>query len=169
MLNFYVAQVSKVRKTKKKRGTASSGEDTDGDQTNDEGIVPPAPRPKPRRVTRSNPNVDGDVEESTGDERAPVTPKARPRPRPKDAKTLPEANLEGEDEPSQTSQPGSPMEAGTPPDAPEPDQALVTPKSARKRPRSDDEDMDELPNGTEDAPESPAEPEIQVRRKRIRH
>lgn len=42
------------------------------------------------------------------------------------------------------------------------------PPTARKRPRSP-ERTDEIINGVDSAPGSPEEPEIQVRRKRIRH
>jgi len=156
------AQAPKVKRARKKGATAaaSSGEEESGaERIHDED----ATRPKSRRVTRANPDADT-AEEGTGDERAPVTPKARPRPRPKATfrRKTPEATVEGE-----PSQPGSPLGTLTPSEGPVDAEETQTPRSSLKRPRTDDEE-EVAPNGTADG-DVEETPDIQVRRKRIRH
>jgi len=57
---------------------------------------------------------------------------------------------------------------------PVPAAVTPTPKSSRKRPRTDDEEeLGNIPNGVTTGDDAPSEeegtPEIQVRRKRVRH
>jgi len=157
-------QAPKMKRARKKGASAaaSSGEEESGvERTHDEDST----RPKSRRVTRANPDADT-AEEGTGDEHAPVTPKARPRPRPKATfrRKTPEATDEGE--PSH-SQPDSPLGALTPSEGPADAEETQTPRSSLKRPRTDDEE-EVAPNGTADG-DVEGTPDIQVRRKRIRH
>lgn len=166
------AQAPKTKRAKKKGAAAAASggeEESEAERTQDEGAPPPAPRPKSRRVTRANPDADT-AEEGTGDEHAPVTPKARPRPRPKATSRhkTPEATPEVDIvEPSRD---GSPLDALTPSEGPAEDEETQTPRSSLKRPRTDDDDDDNevAPNGTADS-EAEGMPDIQVRRKRIRH
>jgi cohesin complex subunit SA-1/2 len=155
------AQAPKTKRGKKKgaNAAASSDEESGAERTHDED----ATRPKSRRVTRANPDADT-AEEGTGDERAPVTPNTRPRPRPKATfrHKTPEVNDEGE-----PSQPGSPLGALTPSEGPVEAEEIQTPRASLKRPRTDEEE-DAAPNGAADI-DAEGTPDIQVRRKRIRH
>ena len=64
------------------------------------------------------------------------------------------------------SQPASPLDALTPSEGAAEAEETQTPKSSLKRPRTNDEEI--APNGTADS-ETEGIPDIQVRRKRIRH
>ncbi|KAF8153202.1 hypothetical protein B0H34DRAFT_800432 [Crassisporium funariophilum] len=162
---------TKIKKTRKnaKSGAAagSSGEESEGEKTLDE-EEPSRPRPKPKRVTRANPTIEED--DGTADEDAPVTPKARPKPSATyRLKTPPQASHE--DGTNARSRSASPLRSATASDAEgEPDQT-VTPKSSLKRPRTDDvEEESDIPNGLSDGHSGVDDiPDIQVRRKRIRH
>ena len=160
-----------MRRTKKKAGTGD--DETDGEIANEAGGTHKTQRSS-RRVTRSNPS--GGLDESTGDEEpvTVVTPKAKPRPRPRpvrrhktpsgaDAAEENVTMVESLDIPASSSSPSRVQVV----------EAIVTPQSSRKRPRSEareDEEMSEAPNGRESAPPgTPEEPEIEVRRKRVRH
>lgn len=78
-------------------------------------------------------------------------------------------------EDGQESLSGSPLPAVTPSDEEqgleEPtNNEIVTPKSSLKRPRTDgDEEAIAAPNGTSDLDHLDGTPDMQVRRKRIRH
>lgn len=173
----------KVRKTRKgaKGGAAaaSSAEESEGEKTLDEDEG--APRPRPKRATRANPVVE--EEEAALDEGNrldPVTPKARPRPRPRPIHRdkTPTGSLHGSEN-GQRSPLGSPLPPVTPSDGggeqgleEEPNNEIVTPKSSLKRPRTDgnDEALEAAaPNGSSDPDHLEGTPDMQVRRKRIRH
>ena len=170
MLTFIVvitnpsaAPATKARKPKKRAG--NDGDETEGERTNDEGQEAGLPRRRSSRVTRSHPGEDV----STGDEGMPVTPKPKrkPRPRPITKQKTPEGVAVEEQLP-----PDSPKDADSPSGQigqieSQPPSAS-DPPTARKRPRSP-ERTDEIINGVDSTPGSPEEPEIQVRRKRIRH
>ena len=178
------AQVPKVKKSRKgaKGGAAatSSAEESEGEKTLDEDVAAPRPRPrpKPKRATRANPVIE---EEAAPDESNkpddPVTPKARPRPRPIHRDIIPPGSLNGSEN-EQNSLPGSPQPPVTPSDE---EQGLgepnnnetATPKSSLKRPRTNDNgEAIEAPNGTSDADALTnvyGTPDMQIRRKRIRH
>lgn len=172
-----LAQVPKVKKPRKsgksEAAAASSAEESEGERTLDEAEAAPRPRPKPRRVTRANPVI----EEATideGNEPGPVTPKARPRPRPIHQNKTPTGSLLGSDN-GQKSRSGSPLPSFTPSDGEGeqggPNNEVVTPQSSLKRPRADDEVLD-APNGTSDSDDLVdvnGTPDMQIRRKRIRH
>jgi cohesin complex subunit SA-1/2 len=159
------AQTPKVKRTRKKAGTGIGGDDTDGEIT--EGGPPKGPpRRTSRRVTRSNP--DGGLDESTGDEEppAPVTPKAKPRPRPRPRRRQATPSEKGAAE--EDIVPDSGANPASPSRVPEPQvERLATPQPSRKRPRSEEREEEEAPDGR--VPGSPEEPEIEVRRKRVRH
>ncbi|CAA7269932.1 unnamed protein product [Cyclocybe aegerita] len=178
------AHAPKVKKSRKKGAAAgSSGEDTDGERTNDEEpAAEHVARPqRPRRSTRSKRATAAD--EGTGDDEVEATPKARPRPRPRAnyRRKSPSPSKESPAPEPEPSPPASPMEPLTPMDdsEPEPEPEPTTPKPAsRKRARTEDEESDgnePAPNGI--APAASAqqsesgggEVDIQVRRKRIRH
>ncbi|KAJ3515607.1 hypothetical protein NLJ89_g1655 [Agrocybe chaxingu] len=171
----------KVKKSRKKgAAVGSSGEDTDGERTNDEdpAAEPAARPPRPRRSARSKRRTAAD--EGTGDDEVEATPKVRPRPRANYRRKSPPPSKENP-APVPEPSPASPMEPLTPMDdsEPEPEPEPTTPKPAsRKRARTEDEepnDNEPAPNGI--APATPAqqsegeggEVDIQVRRKRIRH
>ena len=175
----------KVKKSRKgaKSGAAaaSSAEESEGEKTLDEDETAPRPRPKPRpkRTTRANPVVEEEValdESNKPDD--PVTPKARPRPRPIHRDKTP-TSLHGSEN-GQHSLPGSPPPPVTPSEEEEqqepgePSNEITTPKSSLKRPRTNDDDGQarEVPNGTSNLDpltNVDGTPEMQVRRKRIRH
>ena len=167
-------KVRKARKgTKGGAAAASSAEESEGEKTLDEDEA--VPRPKPKRATRANPVL----EEAALDESNPVTPKARPRPRPIHREKTPTRSLHG-NENGQKSIPGSPLSPVAPSDGEqglgeEPNNEIATPKSSLKRPRIDndgDEEALEAPNGTSDPDHSinvDGTPDMQIRRKRIRH
>jgi len=167
MLTFIVvitnpsaAPATKARKPKKRAG--NDGDETEGERTNDEGQEAGPPRRRSSRVTRSHPGEDV----STGDEGMPVTPKPKrkPRPRPITKQKTPEGVAVEEQLP-----PDSPKDADSPSGQIESQPPSASdPPTARKRPRSP-EHTDEIINGVDSTPGSPEEPEIQVRRKRIRH
>lgn len=168
LIHILSAQVPRAKRTRKKAGT---GEDeTDGEGTHEAGNKV-RPQRTSRRVTRSNP--DGGLDESTGDEGeapAPITPKAKPRPRPLlRQKTPPEISAAAENmAPEPSLNPASPSTVHEP----EAEQLITsTPQSSRKRPRSEepDEEMSPAPDGRESVSGSPGGPEIEVRRKRVRH
>lgn len=153
------AQAAKGKRTRRKAGAAaSSEEDTEGEHTQDE-VVEARPRPKPRRVTRGNPVVvEEDADNLSHDEANIVTPRAQ---RTANLAKVPRATPEEhEDSPMQSLTPSEPHELHD----------TTTPK-ALKRPRDEDETEDPTAlNGTEEAEPEPVEiPDIQVRRKRIRH
>lgn len=160
-----LAQAPKVKKSRKKAnpGQVSSGEDdTEGERTHDE---EERPRPKPRRVTRANPDAtEESAGDATGDEQQPVTPKARPRARATRRKKTPEV-VEAEEREE------SPLQSLTPSEGPVEPEEIETPKSL-KRPRADEEEANGV-NGAEpvddDNDDAAAMADIQVRRKRIRH
>ena len=144
------------------------------DETDGEASNKVQPQRTSTRVTRSNPGGGLDHDESTGDEEppAPITPKAKPRPRPLRRQKTPSVAGAAEDvvrEPSLNPESSRPS---TVPEAEVEQVAIITtPQSSRKRPRSEDHDevMLEVPNGMESATASPEGPEIEVRRKRVRH
>jgi cohesin complex subunit SA-1/2 len=118
-------------------------------------------------VTRSNPEEE--MDESTGDEE-PITPKAKPRPRPLQRQKTPSETGAAEEDLAHDPS----MDLASPSMMQEVDVeqfATSTPQSSRKRPRSDEheEEMSEGPSGRESVPGSPEGPEIEVRRKRVRH
>ena len=164
----------KVKKTRKgaKSGAAaaSSGEESEGEKTFDEDEA--APRPKPKRATRANPVVEG----AAVDEGNPVTPKARPRPRPIHRDKTTTGSVHGSEN-GQKSLPGSPLSPVAPSDKEqglgEPNDEIATPNSSLKRPRTNEVDEAlEAPNGTSDPDHLmnvDGTPDMQVRRKRIRH
>lgn len=156
---FLLAQAPKARRTRRK---AAAGEDeTDGEgEITEGGTRKVLPRRKSNRVTRSNP--DGGRDETTSDEE-PITPKAKPRPRAVRRQKTPTGSV-AEDlvqHPSlKLTTPSRVLEA-------EREQfATSTPQTSRKRPRNEepDEEMSDNSRGG-----SPEEPEIEVRRKRVRH
>ena len=167
----------KVKKPRKnaKSGVAavSSAEESEGEKTLDEDEA--APRPKPKRATRANPVVE-EVAPDEGVNPDPVTPKARPRPRPIHRNKTPTGSLHGSEN-GRESLLGSPPPPVMPTDEEqglgEPTNEIATPKSSLKRPRTDDVDEAlEAPNGTSDPDHLinvDGIPDLQVRRKRIRH
>jgi len=162
------AQAPKAKRAKKKGAAAAASggeEESEAERTQDEA----PPRPKSRRVTRANPDADT-AEEGTGDEHAPVTPKARPRPRPKATSHRKTREATAEVDEVEPSEAGSPLDALTPSEGPVEAEDTQTPRSSLKRPRTDDDDDDDevAPNGTAGS-ETEGIPDIQVRRKRIRH
>jgi len=202
-------QVPKVKKPRKgaKSGAAaaSSAEESEGEKTLDEDEA--APRPKPKRATRANPVVEEGAALDEGNEADPVTPKARPRPRPIHRDKTPTGSLHGGENGQQKSFSGSPLPPVGPPDGEqglgepnnetatpqssslkrprtaddeeaglgEPNNEIATPKSSSlKRPRTadDEEALEAAPNGTS-APDHlinvDGTPDMQIRRKRIRH
>ena len=169
----------KVRKPRKgaKGGAAaaSSAEESEGEKTLDEDEG--APRPRPKRATRANPVVEEEAVLDEGNRLDPVTPKARPRPRPRPIHRdkTPTGSLHGSEN-GQRSPLGSPLPPVTPSDeggeqglGEEPNNEIATPKSSLKRPRTDGDEAIEAaaPNGTSDHLEGT--PDMQIRRKRIRH
>lgn len=173
-------------KTKKSRkgakggaAAASSAEESEGEKTLDEDEAVPRPRPKPKRATRANPVVEEEtatLEESNNKLDDPVTPKARPRPRPIHRDKTPTGSLHGSEN-EQNSLPGSPLPPVTPSEEEqqgleEPSNEIATPKSSLKRPRTDEDEAMEAPNG-QSSPDPltnmDGTPDMQVRRKRIRH
>ena len=169
------AQAPKTKRAKKKGAAAAAAasggeEESEAERTQDEGASAPS-RPKSRRVTRANPDADT-AEEGTGDEQhAPVTPKARPRPRPKATSRRKTQEATAEVDEVEPSEAGSPLDALTPSEGPVEAEDTQTPRSSLKRPRTDDDDDDDdevAPNGTAGS-ETEGIPDIQVRRKRIRH
>lgn len=174
----------KVKKSRKgaKGGAAaaSSAEESEGEKTLDEDEAAPRPRPKPKRATRANPVVEEEpvVDETSNKLDDPVTPKARPRPRPIHLNKTPTGSLHGSEN-GQNSLPGSPLPPVTPSEDEErrelgePNNEIATPKSSLKRPRTDGDDVAmEAPNGiSEPDPLTNVDgtPDMQVRRKRIRH
>ena len=164
LLTILPAHAPKTKRTRKKAGTGD--DETDGEVADEAGGM--HKQRTSRRVTRSNPS--GGMDESTGDEE-PATPKAKPRPRPRPVRRQKTPSETGAAEenvtmvesfnfPASSSSPSRVQEA----------EEIVTPQSSRKRPRNEDEEMSEAPNGRESAPlGSPEEPEIEVRRKRVRH
>lgn len=107
------------------------------------------PRPRPKRVTRSNPVV----EEEPADEPPAEEPSREPSPQ--QSVVAPEEDVS--------------VRASTP-DRPELDENQQTPKSSLKRPRTDDEEEADADAGgaSADAEVTPVK-DVQVRRKRIRH
>jgi cohesin complex subunit SA-1/2 len=170
-----VPKVKKPRKGAKSgaAAAASSAEESEGERTVDEAEAAPRPRPKPRRVTRANAVVE-EVAVDAGDEPGPVTPKARPRPRPTHRDKSPTRSLDGSEN-RQKSRSGSPLPAMTSPNREGeagPSNEVVTPQSSLKRARTDDEETLDTPNGTSDPDhllDVDGTPDLQVRRKRIRH
>jgi cohesin complex subunit SA-1/2 len=159
-------------------GASSGEEESEAEPTQEEDMQErPRPKPRPRRTTRANPDaaIENAAAESTGDEGGPVTPKARPRGKVTYRRKSPSQGVE----PAEGSQPGSPLQSLTPseegqaePEEVEPEQPedVVTPKSTLKRPRPDDDDVSNGMNGADDdAQDDEGTPDIQVRRKRIRH
>jgi cohesin complex subunit SA-1/2 len=178
--------VPKIKKSRKgaKGGVAgaSSAEESEGEKTHDEDDAAPRPRPrpKPKRATRANPVVEeaAALDESNSNKLDdPVTPKTRPRPRPIHRDKTPTGSLHGIEN-GQNSLPGSPLPPATPSEEEDPQELgepineITTPKSSLKRPRTDEDEAMEAPNGTTD-PDPLANvdgtPDMQVRRKRIRH
>jgi cohesin complex subunit SA-1/2 len=168
-----VPKVKKPRKgAKSGAAAASSAEESEGEKTFDEDEA--APRPKPKRTTRANPVVE-EVAPDEGNNPDPVTPKARPRPRPIHRNKTPTGSLHGSENGRMPS--GSPPPPVAPPDDEqglgEPNNEFATPKSSLKRPRTDDVDEAlEAPNGTSDPDHLinvDGTPDMQIRRKRIRH
>jgi cohesin complex subunit SA-1/2 len=173
-----VPKVKKPRKgAKGGAAAASSAEESEGEKALDEDEAAPRPRPKPRRATRANPHV---IEDETaigaGDEPDPVTPKARLRPRPTYRDKTPIGSLHGSEN-GQKSRSGSPLPPVTPSEGAEeqgePNNDIATPKSSLKRPRTDDDDE---PSGAHNGTSDPdhlmnvdGTPDMQIRRKRIRH
>lgn len=155
-------------------GASSGEEESEAERTQDEDAQErPRPKPRPRRTTRANPDaaIENAAADSTGDEGGPVTPKARPRGK----ATYRRKSLSQGVEPAEGSQPGSPLQSLTPSEEgqaePEQPEDVVTPKSSLKRPRADDDDdVSNGMNGADaDAQGDEGTPDIQVRRKRIRH
>ena len=176
----------KVKKSRKgaKSGAAaaSSAEESEGEKTLDEDEAAPRPRPKPKRATRANPVVEKEaplVDESNK-LNDPVTPKARPRPKPIHRDKTPTGSLHGSEN-GRNSLPGSPLPPVSLAEEEqqrlgEPINEIATPKSSLKRPRTDggggDEEAIEAPNGTSNPDpfiNVDGTPDMQVRRKRIRH
>ncbi|KDR77313.1 hypothetical protein GALMADRAFT_267467 [Galerina marginata CBS 339.88] len=158
------AQGPKVKRTRKKVGqAASTEEDTEGERTQDETAAQVHPRPKPRRVTRANPDVPEEGADASGNELGPVTPKARLGPTRR--QKTPQTDIEERDD--------SPLLSVTPSEEQPDIDVTLTPRSSLKRPRDDDGDENNetnAPNGMVDVDPEPAGiPDIQVRRKRIRH
>lgn len=167
-------KVKKPRKGAKTGAAAASSEESEGEKTLDEDEAAPRPRPKPRRATRANPVVE-EAAIDAGGEPEPVTPKARPHPRPTYRDKTPTGSVHGSEN-GQKSRSGSPLPPITPSDGEggdgEPNNDIVTPKSSLKRPRTDGDATSDTPNGTPDPDHLIAvdgTPDIQVRRKRIRH
>ncbi|KAF9559794.1 hypothetical protein CPC08DRAFT_666116 [Agrocybe pediades] len=163
-------QGPKKRSRKKDSGLgASSGEETEGEKTNDEDGPP---KPKHGRVTRANAAASGESTGAlTGDEHDdPVTPKPRPKPRPR--RKEPEAPEPVEEDHQDEASPLpalTPSEEGQPEPEDMPEDINTTPKSASlKRPRDEDEDEAEAPNRDADVQEEDIS-DIRVRRKRIRY
>jgi cohesin complex subunit SA-1/2 len=101
----------------------------------------------------------------------PVTPKARPRPRPIHRDKTPTGSENGQRSPL-----GSPLPPVTPSDEGGEqglgEDEIATPKSSLKRPRTDGDDEaleTAAPNGTSDPDHLEGTPDMQIRRKRIRH
>ena len=168
-------KVKKPRKGAKTGAAAASSEESEGEKTLDEDEAAPRPRPKPRRATRANPVVE-EAAIDAGGEPEPVTPKARPRPRPIHRDKTPTGSLHGSEN-EQNSLPGSPLPPVTPSEEEqqgleEPSNEIATPKSSLKRPRTDEDEAMEAPNG-QSSPDPltnmDGTPDMQVRRKRIRH
>jgi cohesin complex subunit SA-1/2 len=167
-----VPKAKKPRKgAKGGAAAASSAEESEGEKTIDEDEAAP-PRPKPKRATRANPVVE-EAALDEGDKPDPVTPKARPRPRPIHRDKTPTRSLHG-------SENGQKSLSGSPPPPPvarsdeeqglgEPNNEYATPKSSLKRPRTDE--AIEAPNRTSDHDliNVDGTPDMQIRRKRIRH
>ncbi|KAF8902622.1 hypothetical protein CPB84DRAFT_1961568 [Gymnopilus junonius] len=153
------AQSAKGKRTRRKAGAAaSSEEDTEGEHTQDE-VVDERPLPKPRRITRRNPAVvEEDVAVNPSPDANPVTPKAQKV-----------ANLHKTPEVLLEEHADSPMQSLTPSESQQEPDDTMTPK-ALKRPRDEDEtDSPAALNGADGAEPEVDIPDIQVRRKRIRH
>ena len=169
-------KIKKPRKgAKSGAAAASSAEESEGEKTLDEDEVAPRPRPKPRRVTRANPVVEETTAVDAGDEPGPVTPKTGPRPRPLHRNKSPTGSLHGSQN-GEELRPGSPLPSITFSDREGelPNEEVVTPKSSLKRARTNDNDDEvlDVPNGISDPDhliDVDGTPDIQIRRKRIRH
>lgn len=168
-------KVKKPRKgAKSGAAAASSAEESEGEKTIDEDGA--APRPKPKRSTRANPVVEAAVALDEGNEPDPVTPKARPRPRPLHREKTPSGSLHGSEN-GRMSLSRSPPPPALPDEElghEEPNNDITTPKSSLKRPRTDeiDETIEAPTNGTSDPDHLinvDGTLDLQVRRKRIRH
>lgn len=175
-------KVKKPRKgAKSGAAAASSAEESEGEKTFDEDEAAPRPKPKPKRATRANPVVEEAAALDESNKPDPVTPKARPRPRPIHRDKTPTGSLHGSEN-GRRSLSGSPPPPVAPPVAApsdeeqglgEPNNEIATPKSSLKRPRTDGNgEAIEAPNGTSDPDHLmnvDGTPDMQVRRKRIRH
>jgi cohesin complex subunit SA-1/2 len=169
-----VHKVKKLRKgAKSGAAAASSAEESEGEKFDeDEG----ASRPKPKRATRANPVVE-EAALDEGNEHDPVTPKPRPRPRAIRRDKTPAGPVHGSENGQQPFS-GSPLPPVVAPSdgeqgLGEPNNEIATPKSSLKRPRTNDDDEAlETPNGTSDPDHLlivDGTPDMQIRRKRIRH
>ena len=169
-------KVKKPRKgAKSGAAAASSAEESEGEKALDEDEAAPRPRPKPRRATRANPVIEDEAAIGAGDEADPVTPKACPRLRPTYRDKSPIGSLHGSEN-GQKSRSGSPLPPVTPSEGEEeqgePNNDIATPKSSLKRPRTDDDEPSGAHNGTSDPDplmNVDGTPDVQIRRKRIRH
>lgn len=172
--NVYTAQVPKAKRGRKKgtaAGASSGEEESEGERMQDDEAQPPRPRPGPRRSARNNPDT---ADESTGDERGVVTPKAR-RGKAAARGKSPSVEAEAQAEPEREGSPaGSPLPPLTPSEEgqPEPDE-MVTPRSSLKRPRLADEEEEDQgeADGTDGEPQDGTSNilDVRVQRKRIRH
>ena len=140
--------------------------------------VTPKARPRPRQLhrdktTRANPVVDEEALDE-GNNFDPVTPKSRLRSIHRDK--TPTGSLHGSEN-EQNPFSGSPLSPVAPSDGEQglregPNNGIATPKSSLKRPRTGDDGALEVLNGTPDPDHLinvDGTPDMQVRRKRIRH
>jgi cohesin complex subunit SA-1/2 len=105
------------------------------------------PRPRPKRVTRSNPII----EEEPADEPPAEVPSREPSPEHDAAGPGDDASLRV-----------------STPDRPTQEEDQQTPKSSLKRPRTDEEEEEDAADASPEAEVTPVK-DVQVRRKRIRH
>lgn len=161
----------KGRKQGKSTAIATDDEESEGEPlTGDENELPP-PRARPRRPTRSNPDQGlADDNDDDGNVTDPVTPKAKPRPRPVYRAKSHQNSPQNAKSPERS----SPIPARSTSGHDE----LLTPKSSRKRRRDEDDDVevesDHRDVRTDDEGQqsdtqlTPAG-DMNIRRKRVRH
>lgn len=180
---------SKSKKTgqgvKSAAAITSDEEGSEGEHADE--ASPPRPKPKSRRPTRANPDPSSPHRDDDKDEPEPepVTPKPKPKPRP--IRPINKQKSQSPQKPPSSATPKTPVRSRSPTmstpaasdtednDIPIPVAVTPTPQSSRKRPRADDEEeLGNIPNGVTTGDDAPSEeeegtPEIQVRRKRVRH